>query len=376
MIKYKTIHNLFESWGKNKQEIPLKNDILKKEILSKVLMKFDRNISTKHSPLIWLPFSFAALAVFILLFNTTGFLNNTKKLGTQTGEQMIPSAVLDTDRSNKSIVPFYREEGLPISDNREFLKVNYNATLRTRHITDLKTRAETIIRGLNGRVDSSNGGDRNGYINFVIPKDNLEAFKIGIKDLVGEKFYSEQINSQNLLGEKQMIERNQEQAEKNLSNLQIERGQIVKNHNQNSSAYQIRINSINAEINTLNIEYSQATAMRKAEIVNRISQLQTEMNVIQSEVASENKNFQTKINRVDGQIKNTQRNLETIKLQDNNLLDNVATVNGSISLNWISLWEMADVYLPGPILTWIFFLAAFLTFFWYRYSTRISYLDF
>ena len=49
-------------------------------------------------------------------------------------------------------------------------------------------------------------------------------------------------------------------------------------------------------------------------------------------------------------LKMCKENLKTIQLQDSNLLDDVATVNGSISLNWINLWETADAYLPGPIL--------------------------
>ncbi len=369
---------MFKSWGKNRQKIPLNNDVLKREILSKVPINFDREVSFKSSPFVWLSFTFAALAVFVLLINTTGYSNSvgSRQSIIQTESQMRFLPTSDVYKPNASNTLPYNGGELPVSDKREFLKVDYNATLRTRHIADLKNRIEIIIRGFNGRVDSSNSGDKNGYVSFAISKDNLESFKIEIKNLVGTRFYSEQTSSQNLLPAKQVIEENQRKTEKNLNDLQTERRQIVKNHNQNISFYQNGINFINTEINTLNIEYQSATVARRAEIINKISQLQTEISTIQPQIVNENKNYQTRISGIDIQIKNVQENLKTIQLQDSNLLDDVATVNGSISLNWINLWETADAYLPGPILAWIFFLAAFLTFLWYRYSIRRSYLDF
>ncbi|MFA6585973.1 MAG: hypothetical protein WCS86_02310 [Candidatus Paceibacterota bacterium] len=340
MIKYKKIDDLFESWGRDKVEVPLNNDILKKEILAKIPddLSLNKKISFKRNSYIWFPFAFSAMAVFVILFNTFDYKNNTNVQDIiQTG---YGTGISQNSDMYKSIgapsVDLYHREELPITDNREFLKVNYNATLRTRNVIDLRNRLEIIIRGFGGRVDSSNSGEKNGYINFVIPKDRLDAFKIEIEDLVGKKFYNEQLSSQNLLGDKQRIEENQKQAEKNLGNLQAERAQIIREHNQNISSYQNEVDIIN-----------------------------------------ENKSYQTKINNIDLSIKSMQASLKKIQSQDKNFLDNVATVNGSISLNWISLWEMADIYLPGPILAWVFFLATIVSFIWYRF-TRVSYdiLDF
>jgi len=377
MNKYKIIQNKFKSWGRGEREVPSNNEVLKREILSRVPINFDRTVSPKRGPFIWLPFAFTALAVIVLLVNIGGYFNNIGKQSTiQTGIQTEFSPTVDNYKSTVSTIPYYREGELPISDKREFLKVGYNATLRTRNVTDLRTRAEIIIRNLGGRIDYSSSGEKNGYINFVIPKNNLESLKIGIKDLVWAKLYNEQVNSQNLLPEKQMIEENQKQTETKLNNSQKERAQIIGDHNKNISFYEGQIIVKNTEINTLNMEYQYANVWRRSEIINIINQLRVEINTIQSEIANENKNYQEKMNWINSQIKNTQENLRAVKLQDANLLDNVATVNGSISLNWISLWGIADVYLPGPLLAWIFFLAAFITFFWYRYSTRVSYDSF
>jgi len=352
--------------------------VLKREILSRVSTNFNGTISPKRSPLIWLPFAFTAMALFVLFVNFTGYSNNVGKQNTQIQSQTKSLPTSDVYKSTIAPMPPYGGEQSPISDTREFLKVDYNVTLRTRQVADLKNRAENIIRNLGGRIDSSNAGDRNGYINFVIPKNNLESFKIGIKDLVWVKFYNEQINSQNLLPQKQIIEENQKQTETKLNNSQMERAQIIGNHNNTIASYKGEILSKNTEINTLHIEYQYANMWRRSEITNRINQLQTEINTLQTKIENENKSYQEKINNINSQIKNIQENLGAIKIQDANLLDNVATVNGTISLSWISLWAIADAYVPGALLVWVLFLVAFASFLWYRHSMRVSYnsLDF
>jgi len=386
MIKNKNINKIFESWGKNKQETPLNNDVLKTEFLSKIPMDLNDTVSPRRSPFVWLPVAFSAMAVFVLLFNMAGYPKfSTVGISEQNNDIQVEAPMgffPASDSYNKSSgsatmpYPYYREDGLSIADQREFLKVGYNATLQTRHVADLKAKVEMIVRGLDGRVDASNSSEKYGYVSFAIPKNELEIFKMEIKDLVGERFYFEQTNSQNLLPQKQMIEENQRQNQNNLNSLQIERGQIVKNHNQNISSFWSRINSNNTEINALNLEYQSANSKRRGEILNRISQLQTEINIINSEIANENKSYQTKISNLDAQIKNIQNNLGALQIQDNNLLDDVATVNGSISLNWISLWKLADAYLPGPLSAWILFAVAFLSFLWYRFFVRVSYNSF
>ncbi len=376
MNKNKIIQNKFKSWGINKRELPSSNEVLKREIISRFPTEAEKIISSKRSPLIWLPITFTAVAMFVLFINFSGYLDNVGKQNTQTQLQTESVSTSDFYKSTISPVPPYGGEQLPISDTREFLKISYNASLRTRNVSDLRIKIESIIRNLGGRIDYSNSGEKNGYINFAISKSNLESLKIGVKDLVWTKFYNEQINSQNLLSEKQTIEENQKQAEEKLNYSQTERAQIIGNHNYRISSYQARIISLDTEINTLNIEYQLATPARRVEIINKINQLQAEKSTIQLEITNENKNYQEKINKINSQIKNAQENLKGIQLQDVNLLNNVATVNGIISLSWISLWVMADIYLPGSLLAWVLFLAAFASFLWYRHSIRAPYLDF
>jgi hypothetical protein len=137
--------------------------------------------------------------------------------------------------------------------------------------------------------------------------------------------------------------------------------------------YQTRINSINSEVTTLKAEYKIATPVRQAEILNKINQLQVEIGNLESEIINENRNYQTKIGGVDTRIKYGQENLKYIETRDSNLIDDVATVNGSISLQKINLWNVADTYTPGPLLAWILLGLAIISYLWYRRSMKEEY---
>lgn len=81
---------------------------------------------------------------------------------------------------------------MPITDRREFLKTNYNATLRTRRIMDLSQRIRTIIRDVGGHVDVSTAAERWGYVAFAVPADRFESFRRETKSLAPERFIVEE----------------------------------------------------------------------------------------------------------------------------------------------------------------------------------------
>ena len=377
MKNKRTIKNIFESWGQSKKELPPNNNALKSEILSKVPSDLGKTFAINHSRLPWVSFAFTAVAVVVFFINLAGPQNNFGKQAPTLGESSVDFYKTSSNRGtsapsmpsldNYYTPPFYGGGDSPITDNREFLKIGYNATVRTRRAPLLAARIETLIRGFGGRIDSASSGEKSGYISFALPKEELSTFQLAIKDLAGARFYTEQTNSQNLLPQKQMIEENQRQNEKNLSDLNAERGQIVRSHNQVVASHQSRVDSINRDIATLNAEYPSADAARRAQILNIINQLQAEINTIRYQIANENKSYQTKISDIDNKIRNTQENLRIIKNEDTNLINNVATVNGTISLTWINLWELADAYAPGRLLAWVFLLAAIAYYlFWHR----------
>ncbi len=380
MNNHNNIKNMFESWGKGNRKLPTNNAVIKDQILSKVPTNFVKTSYSRPSPFPWPSLVFASMAVLVLIVNLTGNpINSITRIATDSGTTggSYPSMTVGTpapeianqaryDDSYKSSMPYYGGGDVPITDDREFLKTSYNATLRTREVSDTKTKIESIVRGIGGRVDGSSSSEKYGYVSFAIPKDDLEAFRLQIKDLVGARFYEENTNSQNLLPQKQMIEENKKQTENSLSSLKSERQKLVTNHNQTLASFQSQINSRNTEINILNAEYATATADRRLQITNRINQLQVEISNIQSQISGENKSYNSRVYEIDSQIRYTEENLKSIQAQDKNLIASVETVNGSISLSWISLWEMADAYFVGPLLAWILLLGAVVSYFWNR----------
>ncbi|MFA5888886.1 MAG: hypothetical protein WC857_01445 [Candidatus Paceibacterota bacterium] len=228
MTNHKTIHDILESWGKNKQQTPQNNEALKREILSNVPVVVDKisPYAQHHSP--WFSYAFATMAVITLLISY-GSGGVSKNFTVSSGGIEIPSVeaidysnnardsveqtsatgntankIVASDESRVMYAPeinIYRptppvpQPSGAISDKREFLKINYNATLQTRQVSDTKNRIEIMVRGFNGRVDTSNSGDKWGDISFAIPKSEFDAFREEVKNLVGSRFYIEQTNS-------------------------------------------------------------------------------------------------------------------------------------------------------------------------------------
>ncbi len=56
--------------------------------------------------------------------------------------------------------------------------------------------------------------------------------------------------------------------------------------------------------------------------------------------------YAKKLNLFDSQIRDTEANLGYFDDQEEELLDTVATVRGTISLSWISIWNIAYLYFP------------------------------
>src|SRR3989344_2292846 len=148
MKNYKTIHEILGSWGRGKRETPLHNDVLKEKVLLAATSDVREKISFSPRRIAWLPFAFSAMALLVFAVNMTGY-SNSKSFSGIAEENVSYSPAAPAYDMNKSAVsismpPFYGDGGSPISDNREFSKINYNATLRTRRISELQMRVETI----------------------------------------------------------------------------------------------------------------------------------------------------------------------------------------------------------------------------------------
>lgn len=371
MNKYfRTIQEALTFWGRKKQQLPPNNLAFKQAVLAKLSATRASALETKrHIP--WLSLALGSMALIVLFVNTaapiirektrrdvnyaTPSLQETEK---QSGNFRVSDSST-TDPSAPSKVPWYPwpSSEVPITDPRELLKTDYSATVRSRHVEELTNRIQTIVRGSSGRVDNTSSFRDHGSVSFAIPASKLEIFKAEIKSMVWAKFYMENISTQNLLPQKQQIEEQQASIEKQLGKLQQDQTALTDNHNKIIASIQTRLRAISKALAALRADGSNPA---------REAQLVSEDRNLRAQLANENSAYQSKLSELDQQIKAAGDQLEATKKQDQTLLDNVATVRGSIYISHIGILEAADLYTPGPLLFWALALLAILAYLYHR----------
>ncbi len=278
---------------------------------------------------------------------------------------------LPTVSSTTDIAYPYQPETSSIKDTREFMKVTYGADIKTRDVKSAMRDVKNAINDADGRVDNLNETTKYSYVSFVIPKSNLSNFKDAIESITNEKLITENSSSENLLGQKQSIEQQTETANAALSLLLQQQKDLNAKHSKSIGSLQKQIQdtrnqlaAVRAQISTTSDPNTLAT-LRNQEynLSQQEASLQQNLNSENSNYASDSQNLKNKINDANVQVGN-------IKKEDVNFTDNIETVNGYISVNWISLWDMAVLLSPihPAIITIIVLLLA-----WY-YLTRKNYL--
>jgi hypothetical protein len=230
----------------------------------------------------------------------------------------------------------YPNPDVPVTDTREFLKIYYNASMQTRDVPALTRRVETTVRGYDGRIDNESSAEKYGYVSFALPQAKYDAFRAELESLVGSRFLKVNISSQNMLSQKVSIEEQLKQANTSLADYKTARQKIVNAH---MSATQ----SLQAQIDATSATSSERASLEKL-------------------LARENASYARNLSNADANIKYAQDWVKGVETQDATLLANVATVNGTVSIQWISFWDMALLYLPGYWIPAIFAALTFLSF--------------
>jgi len=230
----------------------------------------------------------------------------------------------------------YPNPDVSITDTREFLKIYYNASMQTRDVPALTRRVETTVRGYDGRIDNESSAEKYGYVSFALPQAKYDAFRAELEALVGSRFLKVNISSQNLLSQKVSIEEQQKQADTALAGYKTARQRLVSAH---TSAVQ-----------TLQAQIDSASTTESAKAL------------LQLQLAKESDSYTRNLRNADANIAYAENWVKGVETQDVKLLANVATVNGTVSIQWISLWDMARLYLPGYWIPTIFALLSLLSF--------------
>lgn len=256
------------------------------------------------------------------------------------------SADLDTGTAQK-MYPAYpeppRPTSVPITDTREFLKIGYSAIIKTRRVQEIGNRVATIVRGHGGRVDTLSLDKRYGYLTFVVPKATFVSFKTELQSVIGPRFLIEGVQEHNRLPEKQWIEEQTVTTESTLATLRNDRQSLINHHDTTVASLNRQIALVKKNITALDEELREHPE-RAEEIAIRKKELMGEKGRLESRLRNENAHFTQSLNALDAQIRGAESTLTHLGRQDQALVDDVATVEGSISLQWITLTAIIKLY--------------------------------
>jgi hypothetical protein len=393
MNKPNDIHNIFTTWGKGQRQLSARNEELKKAVLARIPTAPHSTARVPAYRLPWLSFAFGGLAVLTLLLNPGGVKNRSMPTagvapaseGGRVSMPELPVAVRDGDMvaNQSSVAPEYSygkmmpgyypqpTPTVPVTDTREFLQTDYNVTIKTRNVQELTRRAETTVRGFGGRVDGSSSSEKWGSVSFVLPASKFEAFRDEIESFTSPRFTTIETRTENLLPQKQSIEEQKKQIEKNAAQYRAERKSLIAGHASTVASLQTKLSNVAYELTQLRVEQT-TDAVRRAYINARIAELVTEQSGLQTRLASENSYYSRQLNELDARIKDTESGLEWVATADKNLIDTVATVRGTISLNWISIGEVIELYVSTVWITIFFVVAAIGAAFWSRRRYKLE----
>lgn len=234
-----------------------------------------------------------------------------------------------------------------VADTREFLKTYYRATLRTREVAKVATHIQTIARGYGGRVDDISVNKEFAHISFVVPKNKFDAFTEEMRGLVRPKFIEENISAENLLPQKQVIEKQTVQVVGTVEEIQAEREELIKKHDAKVVELQSKINSFNPRIANARQQYANATSTEeKLQFGDDVKYWVSQQMYAKKQLNQENAEFGYALSAINANLSVSQQRLDGLYQADENLLANVETVEASVSLQWIGVWEIIELYVP------------------------------
>src|SRR3989338_8968166 len=150
-----TLDKIFKNWGEKKQILPKDNIAIKNSILSKVSEPSNFYQPVRSYP--WLSLTFATLAVLFCIGSSVISRPEIYMTGVSGGVSSVARETTSTpsfEYNNKQMSPPYYGYGgnLDLTDNREFLKTYYNASIRTRNVSSLVSKVNMVVRSFSGRV--------------------------------------------------------------------------------------------------------------------------------------------------------------------------------------------------------------------------------
>jgi hypothetical protein len=294
------------------------------------------------------------------MYNDSSVASLSAPLGATSSSGELVNPTMPYDDSYR-----YQNQNASIKDTREFLKTNYDSTLKTRDVSGVIKQVKNIVKGADGRIDRFYSTEKYGSVRFVVAKSKFDAFKDEIEGITHKKLYVESISSENLLSEKQGIEGQIKDANSSLDSLISQRTTLTDNHNKTLSVLNKELTRINSELVKVKANIA---ALKNNEINISLSEQETSLIDQQANqkqnINQENKNYSTQKQDLDNLISYANANVNVANKEDSKFMDNIETVNGEVNVEWVSLWEIAVIFSPihPTLIIIILIIAAFIIF--------------
>jgi len=234
-----------------------------------------------------------------------------------------------------------------ITDTREFLKTSYSGNIQTRNVSEMMKEVRNTVKGFDGRVDNFYSSEKNGHLSFVVAKSKFEEFRSEIEGLTYAKLYTESISSENLLSQKQEIERQTENILSILESLRKQKDDLGLKHTQTVNAINRELANIRAELVDVRAYINEEPGTEKMSLLrDQESSLLTQENSQKQRLSTENNNYTAQNQNLENLINNANNNLTNVNQQSTQFMENIETVNGVVYVNWVSLWQLAKIYSP------------------------------
>jgi hypothetical protein len=298
----------------------------------------------------WVGIVFGILFIVWAIFF---FINTKNNFGSSVGSDVSSSDLTTVTFDDNSNYYPNQPPNNSIRDTREFMKVSYSGSIQTREVKDTVRDVRNIIRDMKGRIDNENTQEKYASIQFVIPKSNFDDFRDEIESLTHKKLYIENTSSQNLLNQKQNIEQRTEITTQTIDELKSDLEKTTSAYTQKNASLQKQLAAAKSSLTTKQNQLASTTVtegtpeyFKSQQTLAETFELRDKINLLNQQISAEKASFTYQKNNLTNQISGSNKDLEVIKKDDTNLNDNLETVDGSIRINWISLWELATVFSP------------------------------
>lgn len=246
------------------------------------------------------------------------------------------------------------------TDTREFLKTNYSTSMRTRDVPALVRRVTTTVREYEGRIDEESASPTAGFVSFAVPAQSYEQFRASLERLVNHRFLTVHIQSSNLLPQKQNIEDTQKQIDTTVANYEKDKQTLASAHVSTVKILQSQIDAHEAQLTALSAQEN------TYDVRIQIQSTLDDLAIFKQQLADENVTYDAQLKSLDRSIADAQNWRDTLVQQERQLREEVAMVDGTVSIEWISIRDMVRAYVPDYAIPAIFAVLTVISYWWDR----------